>query len=67
MINGIFFSVDGTAQIFGQIISAELIIAAIKEALPQLEKQEVDRLLRMLSVEDLQHMLDVKEAENKNV
>lgn len=57
-MNGIIFFEDGTVVPFGQITSVQKIAKAVQQLLPDLLKQERDKLLRTITKDELKHIAE---------
>lgn len=61
MIKGIIFFEQGGLQQIGELQSLDNIIRTIEEILPALKQKERERILSLLSKEDLEKLLEEKE------
>lgn len=62
MFKGIIIFESGGVQQIGEITTLQGIINTIKQILPELEKQERDRVFSTLSTEELAQLIKEREA-----
>ena len=62
MLKGIIFFEQGGLQLIGELNSLAGIITTIKQILPELEKQERDRIFSTMSVEEIAALIKEKES-----
>lgn len=62
MLKGIILFEQGGLQLIGELNSLAGIISTIKQVLPELEKQERDRIFSTMSVEEISALIKEKEA-----
>ena len=58
MLKGIIMFEQGGIQLIGELNSLQGIINTMKEVLPQLEKQEAQRVLKEVSDTELERLLE---------
>ena len=60
MLKGIIIFEQGGIQLVGELNSLQGIINTIKEVLPQLEKQEADRVMNAIPDDGLERLLEAR-------
>jgi len=60
MLKGIIIFEQGGIQLVGELNSLQGIINTIKEVLPQLEKQEADRVMNAIPDDELERLLEAR-------
>jgi len=65
MIKGIILFEQGGVQQIGDLTSLHNIIATIRQILPELEKQERDRIFSTLSTAEIAQLIKEREAAEK--
>lgn len=65
MIKGIIIFEHGGMQPIGELNSLQGIINTIEKILPELKKQEIDRVFNSMSTEDIAALIKEREAEKK--
>lgn len=63
MIKGLLIFEDGSVQQIGELSTATNIIAAMQQILPELMKQEQERILRLLDTDTLEAILAQRRLE----
>jgi hypothetical protein len=66
MLKGIYISEDGVVQQIGDVTTYIRIIAVIEEILPQLRKQQQEKVLSELSTEDLLRAVETRKKETSS-
>lgn len=66
MIKGIIFFEHGGIQLIGELNSLQGIINTIKQILPDLEKQERDRIFSTMTTEQIAELIKEREKHVEN-
>ena len=60
MVSGLLFFEQGGLQVIGEITSLANVITTIKQVLPELEKQEKERVLNAIPDDELERLLEAR-------
>ena len=60
MPSGLLFFEQGGLQVIGEITSLANVITTIKQVLPELEKQEKERVLNAIPDDELERLLEAR-------